>query len=565
LATSASAEVRLANIISDNMVLQKGAKVAIWGYATPGEKITVEFAGQKKSTVADATNIPPEPSDGSFLIDGRRKRHLLRDTYPRSRDGQPMAHWLIYLYPMKASAESRVLKVFGSETIEVKNVLVGEVWFAAGQSNMAWGIKQRIKNRERAIELSKNSLIRMTKPGYGGCQEKRFGTPFTWDVISPKTINNHSANPFYFAQKLKGELNVPVGIIMAATGGALIESFTDLPTLRKDPDYPIKYDAHRKSWNEKPSIRRFPTSMFYAMVEPCMPFTIKGAIWYQGENSIGDDYYYRDKLAAMISSWRKSWDCGEFSFYVAQLAGGPPAKSPEEDKHGYQPGFGWPDFRESQSAIVDLVPNTDVANLIDIGESNNVHGYNKEAQGGRLALLALAHDYDKDTACSGPRYKSHKLVGTKFIVTFDHVGKGLTAAKMEAVLCDPPYKGRKGVASKEWAVSIDKNSNEELSGFAILAFDKSIEKPDIHWAWPKVGVNKIVTPRVKIISRDTIEAWSDKITDPKQIIGLRYNWARHLTGNLYNLDGHPAFPFRTDKLKTAKHRQIDIQRAKTKK
>jgi len=506
LATSASAEVRVANIISDNMVLQRDARVAVWGYATPGERITVRFAGQAKSTTAEAKSIPPPPSEGAFMIDGRRKRHLPGETYPRSGDGSSMARWIIHLDPMKASTQDRALSVSGTQTIDVNNVLVGEVWFAAGQSNMSWGIKQRIKNRAKAVEWSKNPLIRLTSPGYGGAQEKRFGTPFKWNVCSPKVINNHAANPFYFAHTIQSELGVPVGIITAATGGALVESFTDLPTLKADPDYPGKYAKHIATWDKSPSIRRFPSAMYCAMVQPCMPYTIRGAIWYQGENSIGDDYYYRDKLAAMITSWRRSWGCGDFSFYIAQLAGGPPNKTMEDNAQNYQPGFGWPEFRVTQAAVVGMVPNCDVACYIDIGESDDVHAYNKEEQGRRLALLALAHDYGKDIVCSGPRYKSHKMDGARFIVTFDHVGRGLTAARMKAVVCNPPSKARKTKRlSEEWVVTVDRNSEEELTGFWVMAYDKSAAKGAVHWRWPQLGVNRIVPGRARIIGRDTIE------------------------------------------------------------
>ncbi len=555
-ATAASAEVGLANIISDNMVLQRDARAAVWGYATPGERITLRFAGQTRSTTAEAKNIPPPPSEGAFMIDGRRKRHLLGETYPRSGDGRAMARWIIHLDPMKASMQGRILRVSGTQTIEVKNVLVGEVWFAAGQSNMSWGIKQRIKNRARAIEWSKNPLIRLTSPGYGGAQEERFGTPFKWDVCSPEVIKNHPANPFYFARKIQSELGVPVGIITAATGGALVESFTDLPTLKADPDYPGKYSKSIATWDKSPSIRRFPASMYHAMVRPCMPYTIRGAIWYQGENSIGDDYYYRDKLAAMITSWRGSWGCGDFSFYIAQLAGGPPNKTMDEDLQNYQPGFGWPEFRVTQSAVIKMVPNCDVACYIDIGESDDVHAYNKEEQGRRLALLALAHDYGRDTVFSGPRYKSHKMNGTSFIVTFDHAGRGLTAARMKAVVCDPPSRARKTKRlSEEWVVTIDENSKEELTGFWIMAYDKSVKKGGVHWRWPQLGVNKIVAGKARIISKDTIEVTTDEIVDPKQILGLRYNMSPQLTGNLYNLDGLPTLPFRTDSIKSGAQRR----------
>lgn len=257
----------------------------------------------------------------------------------------------------------------------------------------------------------------------------------------------------------------------------------------------------------------------------------------------------------MITSWRDNWGIGAFSFYVAQLAGGPSEESELV-------GFRWPDFRESQFAVINMVPNADVANLIDLGESQNVHGYDKARQAERLARLALAHDYGKDIAYSGPRYKSHKLVGTKFIVKFDHVGKGSTAAKMTPVLCDPPTKGRSGIDSKEWKVEIDVSGTEELTGFGILAYDPLIEKPAVHWQWPRYGVNRIVCPQARIVGKDTIEVWSEEITDPKQIIGLRYAWPGLPKYNLYNLDGLPAFPFRTDTLKFGLQLLLDQSRAK---
>ena len=135
----AAAEVELPKIFSDNMVLQRDTQVAVWGWATPGETVTVEFAGQKKMTTADASNTPSEPTKGSFLLDGRRKRWPLSDFYPRCGDGKPMARWMVHLDPMQASAEGRSLAVWTRDSDaknEIRNVLVGEVWFAAGQSNM---------------------------------------------------------------------------------------------------------------------------------------------------------------------------------------------------------------------------------------------------------------------------------------------------------------------------------------------------------------------------------------------------------------------------------------------
>ena len=131
---------------------------------------------------------------------------------------------------------------------------------------------------------------------------------------------------------------------------------------------------------------------------------------------------------------------------------------------------------------------------------------------------------------------------------------------MTAAPCDPPYLSRDKVESNEWVVELNKTSKEQLSGFHILAYDESVEEPDVHWRWPKSGINKIVAAKVKITSKDTIEAWSDEIADPKQIIGLRYNWGYQLIGNLYNLDGIPALPFRTDSIKSGRHLQIDSQR-----
>ena len=491
------AEVRLASPFTDHMVLQRDMKVPVWGTAEPGEKITVEFAGQKISTKAGA--------DGT---------------------------WSVKLKPMKASAEPRKLLVRGenlkSEITDLKcsDVLVGEVWLASGQSNMDFSMSKKVKyfagvaNEEQEIAAANYPLIRT----FTGNAQKTY-TPTNriggeWTICTPENAPAFSAVAYFFARDLQKEIKVPVGIITEAFGASTAESWIDRETMASDPKLkPLldRFEAAVQSFrtnppavfapprsedvnatNAAPRGRRRSTGprdpvqdqhnatvLFNGMIAPVIPYAIRGAIWYQGESIVdankGGIELYPRVQAALIRDWRKLWSEGDFPFYIVQLAGQEAASNS-------------PLVREAQATVLSL-PNTGMAVATDIGEAKNVHPHNKQDVGDRLARIALAKTYREKTEFSGPAYESIKIEGNSIRVKFSHA-EGLVAR------------------------------DETLKWFAIAGAD-----------------GKFVSADAKI-DGNTVAVSSPEISTP---VAVRYAWVNFPDGgHLYNSACLPAAQFRSD-------------------
>jgi sialate O-acetylesterase len=486
------ANVSLPDVISEGMVLQQNQRVLIWGRADPGEAVTVRFASQSKSTTA-------------------------------SSEGE----WLIKLDPMRANATPATLTISGRNTIELKNILVGEVWLVAGQSNMQ-RLLSETADGETATAAADHPLIRLFNVSRQVAFKHAPPPLARWLACSPQTVKEFSAAGYYFGVELEKELRVPIGLINASYGGSQAEAWTPVeylltsndlkPTVDRtkvwDEERPrvrVEYDEAIKKWRAEadkataagarpspsPAVPdalreyRIAASIYDGMIAPLMPFYIRGAIWYQGESNETRAQQYGILLPTMIKAWRERWAEGDFPFGIVQLPNYRDPKPEPADE-------AWSHVREAQRRTVISTPNTGLIVTIDIGEAHDIHPKNKLDLGKRMARWAMADVYGQKMTKSGPMFREAKATKSKVVIRFDEVGQGLRVS-----------------------------DGNQLSEFAIAGEDRK-------WYWANA----------KIVGRDTIEVWSDSV---KQPIAVRYAFNNNPRNpNLTNDTGLPAAPFRTD-------------------
>ena len=629
--------LKLPSVLGSNMVLQQGMPVPVWGWAKPGETVSVAFAGQTKTAVAAA--------------DGR---------------------WQVKLDALKASAAPADMLIASAAdktetgTVKLTNILVGEVWIGSGQSNMQFGLGGAV-NAQAEIAAADYSNIRLFSVGLVAPVTPQADCQGQWTACSPQTAGGFSAVLYFFGRKLHKDLNVPVGLIQTAWGGTPAESWTSREALAANPELQLfverldtvvnngpetmkKYEEAKAAWEKEKAAaakdstgwekaefadaawktmdlpqnwenaglnidgtvwfrkaidipealagqdlllqlgpiddndvtyfngqkvgetagwtipRKYaipaalakagpaviavcvvdtggggglhgqpgdlqlapaaatgkgtpialkgawkyeiaqewkpapqapmgpgnpwvPTSLYDGMIAPLVPYAIRGATWYQGESNAGRAFQYRTLFPAMIADWRQRWGQGDFPFLFVQLANFTAALADPGESD-------WAELREAQTMTLAL-PNTGMACIIDIGDAADIHPRNKQDVGLRLALWALANTYaTKDLVCSGPLYKSMKVEGGAVRLSFTHTGSGLVA------------------------------KDGDLQQFAIAGADKKFV-----WARARIEGNAVVVS-------------SDQVAAP---VAVRYAWANNPAGcNLYNKEGLPASPFRTD-------------------
>ena len=492
------ADVRLPAVIGDNMVLQRCEEAPIWGWAAPGEEISVVgswAANTRWGTVAD-------------------------------RDGK----WLVRINPPKQAGGPHELTIKGKNTITVKNILVGEVWVASGQSNMQWSLNA-VNNAQEEIAAANYPEIRLFYVPRVPAIEPMQDVKASWKVCKSADAKDFSAVAYFFGRYIHQQVGVPVGLINTSWGGTRIEPWTPpagfeavpkleyvlknleeaTPKYRKAVDRTIqdietkwlpKAKAALEAGQEVPpppnwprhllTNHQQPTALYNGMVHALVPFAVRGAIWYQGESNRGEGMMYYEKMKALIKGWRKVWDQGDFPFYFVQLAPYRYVRNRENITSHLQ----LPEIWEAQTATLKL-SNTGMAVTVDIGNVNNIHPRNKQDVGKRLALWALAKVYGRGKIVySGPLYKSMKIEGDKIRLSFDHVGSGL--------------------------VSRDGNA---LNWFTIAGEDKEFVEAKA------------------VIDGDTVVVSSDKVKKP---VAVRFGWDEIAEPNLSNKEGLPASPFRTD-------------------
>ena len=479
------------SLFSNNMVLQQGVNVPIWGKADNNEAVNVEFCGQKVSTVA--------------------------------KDGK----WFVTLKSLKSGGPFEMI-IKGNNTIKISNILVGEVWVCSGQSNMERKLAVKPNNpdileRQKTVDEANNfSQIRQYFVPLKSSGTKYEDAKGSWVVCDSNTVKEFTAVGYFFANALTRKLNnVPIGLIHSSWGGTAAQKWTSRAALEGNAELKYIVEAYDKSiltypqdlekynltkdsimnkWKvnaakarengntipQKPNVLLPPAlrgdcgGLYNAMIAPLIPYAIKGVIWYQGEADQFKAKQYQTLFPVMIADWRKQWNIGDFPFLYVQVA----------PYNGMKP-----EIRESQLLCLKKIINTAMAVTVDCGDATHIHPGNKKPVGERLALSAEALAYNMNVAYSGPLYSSMELKNNTIEISFNQVNSGLM------------MKG------------------ESLTDFVIAGADKKF------------------VPAKANISGDKVIVSAESVTNP---VAVRLGWANVPNVNLFNKDGLPASPFRTD-------------------
>lgn len=484
LGQSASAEVTMPAIFGDGMVLQRNVPVSIWGRADEGEIVTISM---------------------------EQERHTVQTG--------PDGNWIIQLAARPVGAP-QTLVVQGDNRLVFEDVLFGEVWIGAGQSNM--GLPVRCC-RPTKKELQARSQMRLYQQKSWHSDEPEWQGAGSWVYPTPEVINEFSGALYFFGLEMHETLEVPVGLIQISLGGTRIESWTSSPAqfghprlasfARADDDeyqaYDLKaeraefdkraaiWDANNKDATPEERKHKRPrgsfemymrvgnvAGLFNGKVAPLIPYTIKGVIWYQGENNAKKPELYHDQLTNLIQDWRRRWGQGDFPFAWVQL---PNFAVPER-------GEKWPEMREAMRKTLQE-PNTGMVIALDIGQSRNIHPWNKRTIGKRFADWALGSFHGMSRSASGPLYASHQIQGDKVTVAFTHTYGEL------------------------------KLRGEKLTGFELL---------NAQGAWH--AASAVIEGLEVIVSSTEVQA----------PVGLRFNWSNDPKCTLFGARGTPASPFTTE-------------------
>jgi sialate O-acetylesterase len=482
-ACCAHAAVKLPTLLSDHMVIQRGRPVHIWGKADPGEAVSASFRGETKAAPADAL--------GQFNF---------------------------YLSPGAAGGPFELM-ILGANTIVLKDILVGDVWVAAGQSNMEWPVRGA-GEPEAEIAAARYPRIRLFHAMHRVSEfafDDLWGKP--WAPCGPESVADFSAVGYHFGRFLEERLDIPIGLIQIAWGGTPIDSWTSLGAITRDaalmpalaewaemmrnhPAALLRYQQDCRKWeaaaahakaartpfSEPPPVKPVgpegpwkPGAIFNAMVMPASSYPVRGVIWYQGESNTSAERapLYERLFRTMIDDWRHAWNQDDFPFLFVQLAG------------FTAPGSQWPELREAQRRALSAA-NTGMAVAIDLGERNNIHPKNKQEVGRRLSLIARAVVYGEHLVYSGPLFRRTAREDGLLRLWFDHAETGLVA------------------------------QGGALRGFEIAGADR-------RWV-----------PAAAHIEGNTVEVSSPSVPAP---LYVRYGWADFPDCNLYNAEGLPAAPF----------------------
>ena len=485
LAVTVGQGADIASVFSDHMVLQQGMVVPVWGTGNPGERVTVIFAGQEKSTNAD---------------DGGR--------------------WWVSLAPLTASAEPGKLIVRSGDAEKiVSDVLVGEVWLASGQSNMEWNLARSTGPIEAKAP---DPLIRLLQVPRKPIPVPAEDIHASWKVSEGKDLESFSAVGYFFAKHLASTRQVPIGIINSSVGGTPVEAWTSREVMEGHPKLQhliTEYDEQVKTYDPEVAMRKYqdelakhetaiasnpdakqkhgrplqkprkpidpsihqrsPATLYNGMIAPLVPMAFRGVIFYQGEGNSGAADLYRIQFPALIQSWRKDFG-HDFPFLFVQIA-------PHQNMV--------PEIRDAQLFTWRTVPNTAMAVITDYGHPTDIHPVDKQPVGERLALAARALAYGENIVYSGPLFDTLEIRSNQAVLSFKHVGDGLVA------------------------------KTDTLVGFEVSGG----------------GTNFV--PASATIEGDTVVVTSDKVEKP---VAVRYGWSNIPEASLYNKNGLPATPFQCE-------------------
>jgi sialate O-acetylesterase len=453
------AKITLPSFFADNMVLQQQTDAAIWGWAKANSavQLTTSWNKKKYSVVADATG-----------------------------------KWKIKVSTPAAGGPYEITISDGS-TVTLHNILIGEVWFCSGQSNMEMPMKgfrdQPIKGSNDAIFNSTNSMLRIyTVPRAVEKFMKDTSKTSSWKSATPENISNFSATAYYFGRLLQQQLNVPIALINDSYGGSSAEAFMSVDGLKAFPEIKIHTATDTFRLNNRSA-----TTLYNGMIHPLVGYTIKGCIWYQGESNQDRPDQYEKLFPAMVAQWRSEWGQGDFPFYFAQIAPYNYSQFPaptrtEKMNSAY--------LRDAQRKALNNIPNSGMVVLMDNGEELGIHPPDKETAGKRFAYLAFGNTYGmKGFAYQSPAYDSLLVTGNIATIKFKNVPNGLTSF------------------------------GKPLSQFEIA------------------GTDKRFYPANAVIRNGTIQVSHPLIATP---VAVRYAFKDFIVGELFSTEGFPVSSFRTD-------------------
>jgi sialate O-acetylesterase len=490
--------LNVSRIFTNNMVVQRNTKLPVWGWTKPGNIVTVKFKGQKASAKAE--------------LDGK---------------------WMVMLSPLKADLKPAEMKIIShSKTVVLSNILVGEVWLCSGQSNMQFSLI-KVPDSKKQIEKANHRNIRLfnLEGKSSDIPRQTLTSSEGWQVCSPETSKEFSAIGYFFGLELFKKLNVPIGLIDNSRGGTCAEAWISYEGIKADKRLNAVFIRHiemmkkdkfnkrviqwqkdistwksfsktkRKKW---PVIKKWwkkirapygypgnpdsPSCLFNRLVNPLIPYAIKGVIWYQGESNVPRGKEYEYLFPALISDWRKRWERGNFPFYFVQI-------SPCKEFIDYK----LTDLWISQYNTLKTVKNTGMVSPIDYGDVNDPHPKRKKPVGIRLANMALAKTYGlKGLVYKSPSFYKQKVEGSKIRIIFKNINGG-------------------GLCS---------NDGKDLSWFEISGKDKKFHKA-------KADING-----------NAVLVYSDKVNNPAFV---RFAWSSIAEPNLNDNAGLPVLPFSTEK------------------